>query len=98
MDNDDFSSFRFILWADARLCAKIRFWNDGFLCGLDPRKRKLIAVEREPSNTNSMILLYLDLQKAIQEKRIAFDPPLEDKQFGEASVDLRLGFRLVRKA
>ena len=42
-----------------------------------------------------MILSHLDLQKSVKEKRIAFDPPLENKQFGEASVDLRLGFRLV---
>ena len=45
-----------------------------------------------------MILSHHDLQKTVKEKRIAFDPPLEDEQFGEASVDLRLGFRLVQKA
>lgn len=40
-----------------------------------------------------MILSHQDLLKAVKEKRIAFDPPLEDYQFTEASVDLRLGFR-----
>lgn len=39
-----------------------------------------------------MILSHRDLRKAVDEKRIAFDPPLECDQFREASVDLRLGF------
>lgn len=39
-----------------------------------------------------MILSHNDIRKAVDERRIVFDPPLEDKQFGEASVDLRLGF------
>ena len=39
-----------------------------------------------------MILSHHDLRKAVEENRIVFDPPLEDKQFGETSVDLRLGF------
>ncbi len=39
-----------------------------------------------------MILSHNDIRTAIKENRIVFDPPLEDKQFGEASVDLRLGF------
>ncbi len=65
----------------------VHFWEDGFLCGLDPRKRKLIAVERESSNATSMILSQHDIRTAVKEKQIK-----------EASVDLRLGFRLVRKA
>lgn len=32
------------------------------------------------------------LRKAVVAKRIKFDPPLEEDQWGEASVDLRLGF------
>ncbi len=32
------------------------------------------------------------LRKAVVAKRIRFDPPLEEDQWGEASVDLRLGF------
>ena len=43
-----------------------------------------------------MILSHLDIRKAVDEKRIAFDPPLENEQFGEASVDLRLGFSFTR--
>lgn len=39
-----------------------------------------------------MILSQHDIRKAVKEKRIVFAPQLEDKQFGEASVDLRLGF------
>lgn len=39
-----------------------------------------------------MILSQHDIRKAVEERRIVFDPPLECDQFKEASVDLRLGF------
>ena len=38
-----------------------------------------------------MILSQKDLRKAVKEKKIRFSPELEEKQWGEASVDLRLG-------
>ncbi len=39
-----------------------------------------------------MVLSQPAIRKAVKEKRIVFDPPLEEDQWGEASVDLRLGF------
>lgn len=38
-----------------------------------------------------MILSQKDLRKAVAAKKIAFSPELEENQWGEASVDLRLG-------
>lgn len=42
-----------------------------------------------------MVLSQPDLRKAVSEGRVTFDPPLEETQWGEASVDLRLGFRFT---
>jgi len=42
-----------------------------------------------------MILSQPDLRNAVEEGRIVFDPPLEEEQWGEASVDLRLGFSIT---
>lgn len=42
-----------------------------------------------------MILSQPDLRAAVQAGDIGFDPQLEDKQWGEASIDLRLGFRFT---
>ena len=39
-----------------------------------------------------MVLSQPDLRKAVTNKEIAFDPQLEEDQWGEASIDLRLGF------
>jgi deoxycytidine triphosphate deaminase len=39
-----------------------------------------------------LILSQPDLRKAVQQGDIASDPMLEDNQWGQASVDLRLGF------
>ena len=39
-----------------------------------------------------MVLSQPDLRKAVEEGRISFSPALEENQWGEASVDLRLGF------
>jgi len=39
-----------------------------------------------------MVLSQPSLRKAVAAGQIKFDPPLEDNQWGEASVDLRLGF------
>lgn len=39
-----------------------------------------------------MVLSQPDLRKAIEEGRLSFSPVLEDTRWGEASVDLRLGF------
>ena len=38
-----------------------------------------------------MILSQIDLRKAVRAKKIQFTPELEETQWGEASVDLRLG-------
>lgn len=39
-----------------------------------------------------MILSQPALRKAVEEGKISFDPGLEERQWGEASIDLRLGF------
>ncbi|MYC81095.1 MAG: dCTP deaminase [Acidobacteria bacterium] len=39
-----------------------------------------------------MVLSQPDIRKAVNEGRIAFSPALEEEQWSEASVDLRLGF------
>jgi dCTP deaminase len=38
-----------------------------------------------------MILSQKDLRRAVKAKKIVFTPELEEKQWGEASIDLRLG-------
>lgn len=43
-----------------------------------------------------MILSQGDLRKAVEAGEIAFNPPLEERQWGEASVDLRLGFQFTK--
>jgi dCTP deaminase len=43
-----------------------------------------------------MILSQPDIRRAVAEGKIAFDPPLDEDQWGEASVDLRLGFRFTK--
>jgi dCTP deaminase len=43
-----------------------------------------------------MILAQPELRAEVEAGRIAFDPPLEERQWGEASVDLRLGFTFTR--
>lgn len=43
-----------------------------------------------------MILSQPDLRRAVQDGNIAFDPQLEEKQWGEASIDLRLGFQFTK--
>lgn len=39
-----------------------------------------------------MVLSQPDIRKAVEDGHISFSPVLEDNQWGEASVDLRLGF------
>lgn len=43
-----------------------------------------------------MILSQKELRQAVERGEIQFDPPLEEEQWGEASVDLRLGFKVAR--
>lgn len=43
-----------------------------------------------------MILSQPDLRLAVKNGHVVFDPPLEERQWGEASVDLRLGFKFTR--
>lgn len=42
-----------------------------------------------------MILSREDIEKEVADGRIKFAPPLEDKQWGPASVDLRLGHEFI---
>jgi dCTP deaminase len=43
-----------------------------------------------------MILSQADLRRAVTDGEIGFSPPLEEKQWGEASIDLRLGFSFTK--
>jgi len=43
-----------------------------------------------------MILSQVDIRSAVEAGHIGFLPDLEDKQWGEASVDLRLGFQFTK--
>jgi dCTP deaminase len=43
-----------------------------------------------------MVLAQPDLRKEVQAGEIRFDPPLEERQWGEASIDLRLGLRFTK--
>ena len=43
-----------------------------------------------------MILSQLDLRREVDAGNVAFSPSLEDNQWGEASVDLRLGFQFTQ--
>lgn len=43
-----------------------------------------------------MILSQSEIRAEVEAGRIVFDPPLEDNQWGEASVDLRLGFDFTK--
>jgi dCTP deaminase len=43
-----------------------------------------------------MILSQTDIRKEVESGSIAFSPNLEEKQWGEASVDLRLGFQFTK--
>lgn len=43
-----------------------------------------------------MILSQIDLKRAVKAKKIGFEPALEDRQWGEASIDLRLGFSFTK--
>jgi dCTP deaminase len=43
-----------------------------------------------------MVLSQPDLKKHVEEGEIVFDPPLEETQWGEASIDLRLGTRFTQ--
>lgn len=43
-----------------------------------------------------MILSQPDIRAAVERGEIGFDPPLQDRQWGEASVDLRIGFKFTK--
>ena len=43
-----------------------------------------------------MVLSQVDLRKAVADGEIVFSPELQEKQWGEASVDLRLGFQFTK--
>jgi dCTP deaminase len=45
-----------------------------------------------------MVLSQPDLRAAVESGEIVFDPPLEPDQWGEASIDLRLGFQFTKFA
>jgi len=43
-----------------------------------------------------MILSQPEIRDAVAKREIRFDPPLEERQWHEASVDLRLGFKFTK--
>lgn len=43
-----------------------------------------------------MVLAQAEIRAEVESGKIKFDPPLEDRQWGEASVDLRLGFKFTK--
>jgi dCTP deaminase len=43
-----------------------------------------------------MILSKVDIRRAVEAGEIGFSPELEDRQWGEASIDLRLGFQFTQ--
>jgi dCTP deaminase len=43
-----------------------------------------------------MILAQSELRKEVADGAIRFDPPLEERQWGEASIDLRLGLKFTK--
>lgn len=43
-----------------------------------------------------MVLSQPDLRKEVESGALKFDPPLEERQWGEASIDLRLGFDFTK--
>ena len=45
-----------------------------------------------------MILSQTEIRARVEKGEIRFDPPLEERQWGEASVDLRLGYRFTKLA
>jgi deoxycytidine triphosphate deaminase len=43
-----------------------------------------------------MILSQPEIRAAVEKGEIRFEPPLEERQWGEASVDLRLGLKFTK--
>lgn len=43
-----------------------------------------------------MILSQTEIRAAVEREEIKFDPPLEERQWGEASIDLRLGLQFTK--
>ena len=43
-----------------------------------------------------MILSQTDIRSEVEAGNIGFSPALEERQWGEASVDLRLGFQFTK--
>jgi deoxycytidine triphosphate deaminase len=43
-----------------------------------------------------MILSQPEIRAEVEKGQIRFDPPLEERQWHEASVDLRLGFKFTK--
>lgn len=43
-----------------------------------------------------MILSRPDIKAAVDRGEIRFDPPLDERQWGDASVDLRLGLKFTK--
>lgn len=49
-----------------------------------------------PEIKNAMILSQPQIRAAVERGEIRFDHPLEERQWGEASVDLRLGYKFTK--
>jgi len=43
-----------------------------------------------------MILTRDEIKELVEREEIRFDPPLQEKQWGDASVDLRLGYKFTK--
>lgn len=43
-----------------------------------------------------MILAQPEIRKEVEAGKIRFDPPIEERQWGEASIDLRLGYKFTK--
>ena len=43
-----------------------------------------------------MILAQSEIREAVAKREIVFDPPLDEKQWGEATINLRLGTRFTK--
>jgi len=49
-----------------------------------------------PPEIDGMILSQPEIRAAVESGEIRFDPPLQERQWGEASVDLRLGLKFTK--
>src|SRR5512141_3108577 len=56
--------------------------------------RVFLVTSRSP--LNGAVLSQRELRNEVEKSDIRFDPPLEEKQWAEASVNLRLGLKFAK--